>query len=170
MANDNEYRSFGSAPLFAAVSAAFLAFLSGCGLESASSSTLLAEAIDEHSAEVEAGAESTPADLIFALFAAGLEGGAVVNDDLTDPIGDDPRDRTDRHSVDEPLSPSAADDRWGPISGTSPDPAPEINGDGSVSDCEEGFAAFQGECLLDAIVDGLLALGLNPEAPASDDD
>ncbi|MDF1563804.1 MAG: hypothetical protein P1V51_12220 [Deltaproteobacteria bacterium] len=133
---------------------------------------LIAEAIDERNAEIDEGAEAGAGDLLLAIFGAGLRDRVVVDGDPTDHLGSDPRDKGDRGGgVDEPLDPNAADDRRGLVSGTSPDPAPEITGDGSRSDCEDGFAAFEGECLPREVVAGLLALGLaQPEGPAPSSD
>jgi len=147
------------------VLAALLLLPAGCGVEAGGDAAALARAVDDHGAQVEEGDGASVADLIFGLVAAGLRHDLAVNDERPVCTGEDPREKGDRAAVDEPLTPRAAQDRRDLVSGTSPDPAPEIDPAASASDCEEGYTLFQGDCLPDEVVAGLLALGLDPDAP-----
>ncbi len=151
-----------------ACGAVLLSTGAGCGGGAAAGGALSA-AVDERRQEVERGdATGGTADLLFALLAAGLDAGgdeASGSAGASSALTEDPHDHSAAGDVvDEPLAPkAAATDKRDLSCGTSPDPAPEMpTGDSGSAECADGYAEFRGECLPQQVVEGLIALGVDP--------
>lgn len=127
----------------------------------------LTGAAEDRADALSSGSDSANAGDILLLLIAGVQADeecVVAPDDIVDTGADSPGS-----TGSGPLTPDVDP---GSISGTSPDPAPEIGPD-KDSDCEEGYSEWQGHCVKDEVLAALRWYDWSPdpapEEPEDDD-